>query len=262
MGNYIRIDKRISGDSSLAEKPGPVQMRSLLGQMAREFNDAVVNGDAQSKFGTSGSGGAVFRPDGLRQRLLRGSKYKMDTSLIWDAGGIEISVANINTPNARTLARYVDELIYELKPDALFVNRYLKAVLASVWREGNMLDTTKDQMGRTFLKYGDVNIIDTGLKTATRTAHNLADTTNWVNAWETAAGVLAPTAAVGARFTSIFAARLGTDDFHAIQPFSLRTDGPTLLPNRIHEQWMVDWGYGFVNKSTNCLGWIRDILVG
>jgi hypothetical protein len=67
---------------------------------------------------------------------------------------------------------------------------------------------------------------------------------------------------VGARFTSIFAARLGTDDFHAIQPFSLRTDGPTLLPNRIHEQWMVDWGYGFVNKSTNCLGWIRDILVG
>ncbi len=189
------VDLKVFGgsfeiDRVLANMGGAVDEVTLQSQQKIKaaqalFNDAAINGD-------SAVDANAF--DGL-DKALTGS-----TTELIPSAAIDLSTsANIET-NWKAFLDVLDEFLMGLDgtPTAIMGNTKLIARLRAVARRASMYNTTKDDWGNQVESYGVIPLVDLGNKPGTNN----------------------PIVGIGTGdnvgLTSLYAARLGLDGFHAV----------------------------------------------
>jgi len=263
LGNFIDIDIRVRNDSTLLSDPAEDNIIFYTQQIARRFNDVVLNGDPTVVDGTTPNGNPAFTPAGIKYRLANAAKYKSDSSVSLKApASLTLTETTVNESQVLLLKRYMDRMINLLNPDVVFVNYEFFASLMTFLAATRLLNSATDEYEREIDSYRGVKFIDPGFKTATRTALNYADTSNWILGWEDVNGNATPTAAAGSRYTSMYFAKIGQKNFHGIQPFEFDVIGPSPLDNPLKERITLHWGFGFMQEGYRDLGRLYGILIG
>ena len=226
-GNSIDVDKiYIKDKGPKLYDPRTYWTTMTVRAMAREFNDAVINGAGPSQ---------PDRPTGLFYRIINdlASTQNIDAGA---GSGLDIS------PSSGTLSASIqqyfdrlDKLIYSMvdhQADYILMNDNMLMRYWSVARQSNLLNVTTDRLGREFVTYKGAKFIDMGFKTD--------DTTKIITDAELANG----TALTGGGYTSMYAVRFGKDKFTAFQEYAMDVNDLGLLNDGITYRILVDWVLG------------------
>lgn len=233
-GNYVDTDKVYRRDRTpRLYDPRTYQTSMTVRAMGREFNDASINGTPTS----------TDRPVGLWYRVQNdlGSDQRISADPAGGSAGLDISpdaaslAANINTYFDK-----LDMLIYALtgsvtasgKGVYLLMNDTMMQRHQSLARQSGLLQTTTDQLGRTFTEYKGARFVDMGLK--------IDDSTKIIGDVETLTGA----ALTGGSATSIYGVRLGKEYFTGWQEYALEVDDLGKLDDGVTERILVDWVVG------------------
>jgi len=226
-GNYVDVDKMyIKDKGKKLYDPRTYWTTMTVRAMAREFNDAAINGAGPSQ---------PDRPTGLFYRILNdmAATQNIDAAA---GSGLDISAsAGSLAANIQQFFDRLDKLLYSMvdhKADYLLLNDNMLTRYWSVARQSNLLDTTTDRLGREFFSYKGAKLIDMGFKTD--------DTTKIITDAELANG----TAVTGGAYTSIYAIRLGKDKFTAFQEYAMDVADLGVINDGVTYRLLVDWVLG------------------
>jgi len=180
-GGSFQIDRIIANMGGIVDEV-TLQMQQKIKAAAALFNDSVINGDSAVD---------VNAFDGL-EKALTGSSTEYNT-----AAAIDLSTSDLVTTNYTAFLDMLDEFLSGLDGAPSFIggNTKMIAKLRAVARRAGMYQVTKNDFGQQVESYGNVPFVDFGAK----------------------AGSNDPVIATSvAGETSLYAARLGLDGFHAV----------------------------------------------
>jgi hypothetical protein len=181
-GGSFQIDRIIAGMGGIISEV-TLQMQQKIKAAAALFNDTVINGDSAVD---------VNAFDGL-EKALTGSSTEMIPGAV-----IDLSSSALVDTNYKAFLDVLDEFLMTLDGPATFIggNTKLIAKIRAVARRAGMYQVTKNDFGQQIEAYGNIPLIDFGEK---------AGTNNPVVSVDGATGQ-----------TSLYAARLALDGFHAV----------------------------------------------
>jgi len=181
-GGAFQIDRIIAGMGGIVNEV-TLQSAQKVKAAAALFNDTVINGD---------SAVSAIAFDGLN-KALTGSSTEFNTTT-----AIDLSTSAKLDENYKAFLDALDEFLMSLDGTPSFIggNTKLIAKIRAVARRSGMYNTTKDDFGNQVEYYGVIPLVDFGAKPASNN----------------------PVVAIdgGTGETSLYAARLGMDGFHAI----------------------------------------------
>lgn len=179
-GGAFEIDRIIANMGGIVDEV-TFQMQQKIKAASALWNDTVINGKVSTN---------VKAFDGL-DVALTGSSTELKPDVI------DLSSSDMIDKNYKMFLDVLDEFLLSLDGAPSFIggNAKLVAKIRAVARRASMYQTTKDNFGRQVEMYGTTPIVDFGAK----------------------AGSNAPvvSTASGDGTTSLYAARLGLDGFHA-----------------------------------------------
>jgi len=224
-GNYIDVDKVYVNDRSpRLYDPRAYQINQTVKAMAREFNDAAINGTPD-----------LSKPTGLWYRVVNdlGASQNIDAG---SGSGLDISPdATSLSTNIQTFFDKLDKAIYacaDHKADAILCNDTLLQRYWSIARQSGLLKTTSDNLGREFYEYKGARFIDMGFK--------INDTSKIIGDTETTNGA----ALTGGSATSIYVVRFGKEYFTGWQEYALDVIEKGVLEDGVTERTIIDWVVG------------------
>lgn len=229
-GGSFDIDRIIASMGGIVSEVD-LQMKQKIKAAAALFNDTVINGD-------SAVDANAF--DGLEKALVGSSTEYVPGDVL------DLSTSAAVTTNWQLFLDTLDEFLMGLDgtPSALMGNTKLIAKIRACARRAGMYMVTKNDFGQQVEKYGETPLVDLGEKAGS----NLP--------------VISTDVATG--LTSLYAARLGLDGFHAI---SMAGQAPvkTWLP-KFDEAGAVKKGEvemvaAVALKATKAAGVMRSIKV-
>ncbi len=180
-GGAFEIDRVISNMGGIVQET-TLQLQQKIKAAAALFNDTVINGD-------SAVDANAF--DGL-DKALTGSSTEFNPT-----AAIDLSTSAMIDANFKSFLDVLDEFLMGLDGTPSFIggNTKLIAKLRAVARRAGLYQTTKDDYGRQVEWYGVIPFVDFGAK----------------------AGTNDPVVSINGTSgeTSLYAARLGLDGFHA-----------------------------------------------
>ena len=179
-GGSFEVDRVISNMGGIVQET-TLQLQQKIKAAAALFNDTVINGD-------SAVDAKAF--DGLDKALTGSSTELVPTAVI------DLSTSAAITSNFTAFLDVLDEFLMGLDgaPSFLGGNTKMIAKLRAVARRAGMYQTTKNDFGQQVEWYGNVPFVDFGAK----------------------AGTNNPVVSInGTGETSLYAARLALDGFHA-----------------------------------------------
>jgi hypothetical protein len=181
-GGSFQVDRVIANMGGIADEV-TLQMQQKIKAAAALFNDTVINGDSAID---------VDAFDGL-EKGLTGSSTEYNT-----VAAIDLSTSALVTSNYMYFLDMLDEFLGGLDgtPSFLGGNTKMIAKLRAIARRAGMYQVTKDNFGQQVEYYGNIPFVDFGAKAGSN------------NPVVTVDGVSGE--------TSLFAARLGLDGFHAV----------------------------------------------
>jgi hypothetical protein len=181
-GGSFQIDRVIANMGGIVDEVA-LQAAQKVKAAAALFNDTVINGD-------SAVSSIAF--DGL-DKALTGSSTEFNTTT-----AIDLSTSAALDSNYKAFLDALDEFLMSLDGTPSFIggNTKLIAKIRAVARRAGMYNTKADEFGNQVEYYGIIPLIDFGAK---------AGSNNPVVAIDGVTGE-----------TSLFAARLGMDGFHAV----------------------------------------------
>lgn len=181
-GGSFQVDRVIANMGGIADEV-TLQMQQKIKAAAALFNDTVINGDSAID---------VDAFDGL-EKGLTGSSTEYNT-----VAAIDLSTSALVTTNYMYFLDMLDEFLGGLDgtPSFLGGNTKMIAKLRAIARRAGMYQVTKDNFGQQVEYYGNIPFVDFGAKAGSN------------NPVVTVDGVSGE--------TSLFAARLGLDGFHAV----------------------------------------------
>jgi hypothetical protein len=181
-GGAFQIDRVIANMGGIIDEV-TLQMQQKIKAAAALFNDTVINGD-------SAVDANAF--DGL-DKALAGSSTEYNTT-----SAIDLSTSAKVTENYVAFLDMLDEFLMGLDGTPSFIagNTKLIAKLRAVARRAGMYQVSKNDFGQQVEYYGVIPFVDLGAKPGTN---------NPVVSIDGATGE-----------TSLYAARLGLDGFHAV----------------------------------------------
>ncbi|MDP4152881.1 MAG: phage capsid protein [Bacillota bacterium] len=228
-GGSFQIDRVLSNMGGIVSET-TLQMQQKIKAASALFNDTVINGD-------SAVDDNAF--DGL-EKAVTGSS----TELIPDAA-IDLSTSALVDTNYKEFLDILDEFLMGLDGTPSFIggNTKLIAKIRACARRAGMYQVTKDNFGKQIETYGAVPLVDFGAKPGT---NNPVVATN-------ASGE-----------TSLFAARLGLDGFHAasiagVSP--IRSWLPDFKTSGAVKTGEVEMVAAVILKATKAAGILRKIKV-
>lgn len=181
-GGSFQIDRVIANMGGIVDEV-TLQMQQKIKAASALFNDTVINGD-------SAVDAKAF--DGL-EKALAGSSTEFTPS-----SAIDLSTSAAVDANWKAFLDMLDEFLMGLDGTPSFIggNTKLIARLRAVARRAGMYQVTKNDFGQQVEQYGVIPFVDFGTK----------------------AGSNSPVVAIDSETgeTSIYAARLGLDGFHAV----------------------------------------------
>lgn len=239
IGNYIDVDKALMRDTAKRlYNPMTHQTEMVTRGIARVFNDVAINNTPTAN---------TDAPVGLFYRIMNDFSGQH-----LNANGLDISAdAASLSSNIQTFLDWLDKLIYACeghKADFILMNDTLKMRTWSTFRQSGLLTTTKDELGREFVEYKGAKFIDMGFKTD--------DSTKIITDAELSNG----TALTGGGATSMYAGRLGAEQFTGWQEYGLETAAPVLLENGVTYRAVVDWVVGLAVSGTRSIARLSGII--
>lgn len=181
-GGSFEIDRIIANMGGIVDEVD-LQIKQKIKAASALFNDTVINGD-------SAVDAKAF--DGL-EKALTGSSTEYIPS-----AAIDLSDSAAVTSNWQVFLDILDEFLMGLDgtPSAIMGNTKLIAKIRAVARRAGMYMVTKNDFGQQIESYGNIPLVDLGTKAGSNTSVVGTD------------GVSGE--------TSLYAARLGLDGFHAV----------------------------------------------
>jgi hypothetical protein len=241
-GNTIDIDKAYIKDGSpRLYDPRVYQLGQTTKAMAREFNDAVINGNPVSD---------EDRPTGLWYRIKNDfSGQKMDAA---SGSGLDISPdATGLAANIQTFFDKLDKLLYacaDHKADVLLMNDTMLQRYWSIARQSGLLKTTSDNLGREFYEYKGAKVIDMGYK--------INDSTKIILDTELTNG----TAVTGGAATSIYAVRFGKENFTAWEEYPMDVQEKGELEDGVTYRTVIDWIIGLAVTHPRSIAQLYGVI--
>lgn len=181
-GGAFQIDRVIANMGGIIDEV-TLQMQQKIKAAAALFNDTVINGDSAVD---------VNAFDGL-DKALAGSSTEYNTT-----SAIDLSTSAKVTENYVAFLDMLDEFLMGLDGTPSFIggNTKLIAKLRAVARRAGMYQVSKNDFGQQVEYYGVIPFVDLGAKPGTNNPVVPIDSTTGE--------------------TSLYAARLGLDGFHAV----------------------------------------------
>lgn len=231
LGGSFEIDRVIQNHQTGLVNLLEFQLKQKIEAAKALFADSLINGD-------SGTDALMF--DGLEKAIV-GSTTDVAPDSVIDLS----SPAAIKT-NGEALIYYLDQLISELTgtPDVLMVSRKAYAAIKSAASYFTQFQTDKDNFGRPLVHYGGVPILELGDKPGTSNPIIATDTTEGT--------------------TSIYAARIALDGFHAISPVGqlpIKTYMPNMELPGVMKKGEVELVTAMALKATRAAGVLRNIKI-
>lgn len=249
LSQLMDFDRLLLLDENSVGNPADVQMAMQLKAISYDMTDKFFNNNH-----TSGNADSIV---GIRARLDDTTSWGTNSACKIDAGGVDLSDANLTATTANKFIKYIDQMLDEMgQPDGngvvIYMNRDLRRRLAMAVRilgSGGGFETIKDGFERRIMTYRNAQVRSIGLK---------ADqTTEIITSTETAAGVNG-----SSNYTSVYAVNYGEDTFAAwqMEPFKavqigLRPDEPTSY------RVFLEWAFGLYQQYTRAVGRLYDIKV-
>lgn len=186
-GGSFKID-RVIADMGGVDDEVTFQMQQKIKSASALFTETLVNGD-------SSANAKAF--DGL-DVAVRGSSTEYTPS-----AAIDLSTTAKVTENYQAFLDQLDEFLMGLdgKPDFIGGNLKLIAKIRACARRAGMYQVTKNDFGQQVESYGDIPLVDFGAKSGSNDP---------IVSIDTATGTKGE--------TSLYAARIALDGFHAISP--------------------------------------------
>jgi len=185
-GGAFELDRVVQNEMSGVTNQLAFQLAQKIEATRALFSDDFINGD-------SAVNALAF--DGINKAVTGSSTETVP------GAAIDLSNSAAITANANALMDLLDQMLAAMNgtPDALLMNRRLKAVMNGIARRSGFFSTNDvDAFGRPVTKYAGIPLIELGDKPGT-------------------ANPIIETAAVTGE-TSIYAVRIGLDATHAVTP--------------------------------------------
>ena len=263
--NAIKIDAAIQGDKTYLFSPGQTQLELVSKNFAREFLNAMVNGNPSTAYGVDGNNKPTFEPAGIRYRAMNAATLGSDTGIFTQ--GITGASLDLSGTITQTLANNLLDSVMELQQltsaNVLLMNFRMRTIFARSFRLGGLLKTTEDQIGRTWDTLFGMRVVVPEIKAATRTLRNTTDTTNWVLPYEDVNGNTSPKASAGSRYASMMMLNAGEDAFCGLTNSGMVVEGPVkLLPPTRAFAYQMEYGLGFMQNGFRDIGMLYGIKIG
>ncbi|MCX7715037.1 MAG: phage capsid protein [Clostridia bacterium] len=181
-GGSFQIDRIIAGMGGIINEV-TLQMQQKIKAASALFNDTVINGD-------SGVDENAF--DGL-EKAVTGSSTEYNPSSV-----IDLSTSSAVDSNYKMFLDELDEFLMGLDGTPSFIGGNLKLIakIRACARRAGMYQVTKNDFGQQIESYGNIPLVDFGAKSGSNAPVVSIDSTSGE--------------------TSLYAARLGLDGFHAV----------------------------------------------
>ncbi len=230
-GGSFQIDRVIANMGGIINEV-TFQMQQKVKAAAALFNDTVINGDSAQ------GNGEVF--DGL-EKAVTGSSTEINPGAAIDLS----SSANVTT-NYVAFLDLLDEFLMGLDGEPSFIGGNLKLIakLRACARRAGMYQVTKNDFGQQVERYGNIPFVDFGAK---------AGSNDPVVPVDGASGE-----------TSLYAARLALDGFHAVSMAGVppvQTWLPDYSTAGAVKTGEVEMVAAVVLKATKAAGILRRIKV-
>lgn len=258
--NYIDVDKVFVEDENAIVNPRAVQEEAYLKALTYDtnykfFNNDHITGDSNSFVG-------------LKYRIDNGGKFGVRPENKIDAGGVDISLANVSQANANKLLVYLDQLLWSVDSQTgtgvvLYMNevaqRLFNAAVRTMGTSGGM-SVMQDQFNRTIQMYKGAIIRDPGYKADQTTRIIAGNGLSGSSATgETSTGVTSTGAS--AVYTSIYAVNYSDGHFNGWQFEDPNIQDLGLINNGVIYRTVIDWAIGFLNNSTRSIGRLYDVKI-
>ncbi len=246
--NYIDVDKFIVEDMNQIVEPRAIQAEAYLRALTYDMNNKFLKNDHVT--------GDANAPVGLRYRIDNGSTFGVRPENKIDAGGVDLSQANVTQSTANKFLEFLDQLLWSVDSPTgagvvIYMNEVMRRRFAFAVRTmgtSGGFETTRDQFNRTVDMYKGAIIRDPGYK-ADQSTRILTTT-------ETATG-----ADGASTFTSVYAVNYSSDHFSGWQFGPLNVQDLGLIYNGAIYRTLIDWAVGYLNASTRSIGRLYDIKI-
>jgi hypothetical protein len=143
------------------------------------------------------------------------------------------------------------------------MNFRLRTLFTRSFRLGGLLETTQDQIGRTWPMLFGMRVVVPELKASTRILRNTTNTTNWVLPYEDTLGNLTPSAGAGSQFASAMMFNAAEDAFCGLTNSGMIVEGPVkLLPPARAFTYQMEYGLGFMQNGFRDIGMLHGLKIG
>lgn len=261
--NYIDVDKYIVEEENSIVDPRSTQTEAYLKSLTYDINYKFIANDHIS--------GDINAPVGLAYRIANGGTFGVRPENIIDAGGVDLSLADMTQATANHFLVLLDQLLWSVDaPDGegvkLYMNevmkRYFAAAIRVMGTQGGF-DITRDQFNRVIQMYKGAEVRDIGYKVDQQTriipggpVPTSVQSSGLLG--ENAAGTGTSTTA-GSIYTSIYAVNYDTDHFFGWQFEPPNVQDLGLIYNGVIYRTLIDYAVGLVNSSTRSIGRLFDI---
>lgn len=260
--NYVDVDKRFVQDENQIADPRSTQVEAVLKAIAYDFNDKFFNNDHVS--------GNANAPVGLKYRIANGSTYGVRSENSIDAGGTDLTSANITATTANAFLEQLDQLLWSVDAPngspsvCIYMNdvmlRRFRRALRVLGTSGG-LDVTRDQFDRVIESYKGCPVLDVGYKADQSTKIIPGNGKSGSSAvGETSAGVASTGSS--ALYTSVYAVNYAPGHFMGWQFEPLQAEDIGLLNNGVIYRTLIDWAGGLMNASTRSIARLYDVKTG
>lgn len=229
-GGAFKIDRIIANMGGIIDEV-TLQMAQKIKAASAVFNDTVINGDTATD-------SIAF--DGLEKALTGSSTEYMPTD------AIDLSTSALVTANYAAFLDELDEFLMGLDGAPGFIGGNLKLIakIRAAARRAGAYQVTKNDFGQNVESYNDIPFVDFGAKAGSNTPVVPVDGTTGE--------------------TSLYAARLGLDAFHAISMAGvspIQTWVPDYTTAGAVKTGEVEMVAGVALKATKAAGVMRKIKV-
>lgn len=227
-GGAFEVDRIIAGMGGIVDEV-TLQMQQKIKAASALFNDTVINGNSTTN-------AKAF--DGLDVALV-GSDTEYNTTT-----AIDLSTSAKIDENYKQFVDMMDEFLMMLDGTPSFIggNTKLIAKIRAIARRVGQYQTTRNELGQEITMYGNIPLVDFGAKPGTND----------------------PVVAITGGETSLYAARLGMDGFHAVSMAGqapVRTWLPDFSTSGAVKKGEVEMVAAVALKATKAAGVFRKIKV-
>lgn len=240
-GLDIDTDKAIARAKNTIGDARAIQQNMAMKSAAYQFNWKFIAGDPATD--PEEFKGIRLRIDDIYDEGYTDQKFACndtDTGILYDQ------------THRFDFIQDLDKLIYAVKghnPDALLMNKKMLLAARSCLIREKLLSYNQDMFGRNIDMYGNVRLIDIGIR-ADQTTEIILNT-------ETAAGA----ASGGSECTSVYAVKFGLGtDLWGIQEYPLEVEDLGELQTKPCYRTRVDWPHGLADVDPRCMSRMYGIV--